>query len=213
MLLQTLKPQRVCFLELLRQNKFATTKLDDPNVVVARIQTTYSIQTTLVGLTHQDLKAASEKLVQQAQPVIQSTPTSNKGVSDFPFAHLHTLSQFSVLQSTIRVKELAETADKLDMPAVALTDLGNLMGAFHFVKSVKQVNAQRAADDTRSPLKPIVGITLNVCENHQDRSRRDDGYQVVFLAKKQSGISKPIQTLFTGIHERLFIMCLVLIEI
>ena len=104
-----------------------------------------------------------------------------------PFAHLHTLSQFTVLQSTIRVKELAETADQMGMPAVALTDLGNLMGAFHFVKSVKQVNASRAEDDDRPQLKPIVGITLNVCEDHLDRSRRDDGYQMVFLAKNKAG--------------------------
>ena len=175
------------FLELIRQNKFTNSKLEELAIVVARIQETYPNLVPLVGLTHQNLKAASEKLVKDAQPVIQAVPTSKQGLSDFAFAHLHTLSQFSVLQSTIRVKELAETADKLDMPAVALTDLGNLMGAFHFVKSVKQVNAQRAKDDNRPPLKPIVGITLNVCENHQDRSRRDDGYQVVFLAKNKAG--------------------------
>ena len=175
------------FLELIRQNKFSNAKLENATVIIARIQETYSSQVPLVGLKHQNLKAASERLVQKTQPEIQVSPTSQQGTSDFPFAHLHTLSQFSVLQSTIRVKELAETADKLDMPAVALTDLGNLMGAFHFVKSVKQVNAQRAADDTRPPLKPIVGITLNVCENYQDRSRRDDGYQVVFLAKNKTG--------------------------
>ena len=175
------------FLELIRQDKFTTSKLDNLKFVVARIQETYPSEVPLVGLSHQNLKAASAKLVQQAQPVSQVLSTTNQSTSDFPFAHLHTLSQFSVLQSTIRVKELAETADKLNMPAVALTDLGNLMGAFHFVKSVKQVNAQRASDDNRSPLKPIVGITLNVCENHQDRSRRDDGYQMVFLAKNKSG--------------------------
>ena len=75
----------------------------------------------------------------------------------------------------------------MGMPAVALTDLGNLMGAFHFVKSVKQVNAKRAEGDDRPPLKPIVGITLNVCEDHLDRSRRDNGYQIVFLAKNKAG--------------------------
>jgi DNA polymerase-3 subunit alpha len=175
------------FFELIRQNKLTNDSLEDSASVVARIQESYANQVPVVGLTHQNLKAASAKLAQQEQPVAQNAPPPTQTVSDLPFAHLHTFSQFSVLQSTIRVKELVETADKLNMPAVALTDLGNLMGAFHFVKSVKQINAQRQDDDHRPPLKPIVGITLNVCENHQDRSRRDDGYQVVFLAKNKSG--------------------------
>ncbi|MGB0280276.1 MAG: PHP domain-containing protein, partial [Flavobacteriaceae bacterium] len=175
------------FLELIRQNKCSYNSVEDAAALVGRIQDSYPDQVPLVGLTHQNLKAASAKLVQQAQPPTQTATPPTQPVSDLPFAHLHTLSQFSVLQSTIRVNELAQTADKLDMPAVALTDLGNLMGAFHFVKAVKQVNAQRVEDDQRPPLKPIVGITLNVCENHQDRSRRDDGYQVVFLAKNKAG--------------------------
>ncbi|MGB0444231.1 MAG: DNA polymerase III subunit alpha, partial [Flavobacteriaceae bacterium] len=175
------------FLELIRQNKCSFNNVEDAAALEGRIRDSYPNQVPLVGLTHQNLKAASKKLVQQEQPPAQTATSPTQTISDLPFAHLHTLSQFSVLQSTIRVNELAQTADKLDMPAVALTDLGNLMGAFHFVKAVKQVNAQRAEDDQRPPLKPIVGITLNVCENHQDRSRRDDGYQVVFLAKNKAG--------------------------
>ena len=175
------------FLELIRQNKCSYNNVEDAAALEGRIRDSYPDQVPLVGLTHQNLKAASKKLIQQEQPPAQTATSPTQTISDLPFAHLHTLSQFSVLQSTIRVNELAQTADKLDMPAVALTDLGNLMGAFHFVKAVKQVNAQRAEDDQRPPLKPIVGITLNVCENHQDRSRRDDGYQVVFLAKNKAG--------------------------
>jgi DNA polymerase-3 subunit alpha len=175
------------FLELIRQNKFTLSNEENPGFITSKIQEKYPTQVPLAGITHQNLKKASEKLVQKEQPEANILPLPSNKISDLPFAHLHTFSQFSVLQSTIRVKELAETADNLNMPAVALTDLGNLMGAFHFVKSVKQVNAQRPEDDSRPPLKPIVGITLNVCENHLDRSRRDNGYQMVFLAKNKAG--------------------------
>ncbi len=178
------------FFELIRNCDFSWDVLENAPSVIAQIQKTYPDKVSRIGLSHQNLKAASEKLLSQKQPTLPPTETaieSFQPISDMPFVHLHTLSQFSVLQSTIRVKELAETADRLSMPAVALTDLGNLMGAFHFVKSVKQVNNQRAQDDNRPLLKPIVGITLNVCENHQDRSRRDDGYQMVFLAKNKTG--------------------------
>ena len=175
------------FFELLRQNKFPANQITDGQLLVSRLNETFKEAVPLIGLLHTDLKAASAKLIQEKQAPVSVPAAPAKTALSTPFAHLHTLSQFTVLQSTIRVKELAETADQMGMPAVALTDLGNLMGAFHFVKSVKQVNANRAEDDDRPPLKPIVGITLNVCEDHLDRSRRDNGYQMVFLAKNKAG--------------------------
>ena len=175
------------FFELLRQNKFPANQITDGELLVSRLNETFEEAVPLIGLSHTDLKAASAKLIQEMQTPVSIPAATTKTAPSTPFAHLHTLSQFTVLQSTIRLRELAETADQMGMPAVALTDLGNLMGAFHFVKSVKQVNANRAEDDDRPPLKPIVGITLNVCEDHLDRSRRDDGYQMVFLAKNKAG--------------------------
>ena len=175
------------FFELLRQNKFPVNQIIDGELLVSRINENFEMAVPLIGLSHKNLKAASATLAQDKQDPVIVSDTSAKTTLSAPFAHLHTLSQFTVLQSTIRVKELAETADRMGMPAVALTDLGNLMGAFHFVKSVKQVNAKRTEGDDRPPLKPIVGITLNVCEDHLDRSRRDNGYQMVFLAKNKAG--------------------------
>ena len=175
------------FFELLRQNKFPVNQIIDGELLVSRINENFEMGVPLIGLSHKNLKAASATLAQDKQDPVIVSDTSAKTTLSASFAHLHTLSQFTVLQSTIRVKELAETADRMGMPAVALTDLGNLMGAFHFVKSVKQVNAKRTEGDDRPPLKPIVGITLNVCEDHLDRSRRDNGYQMVFLAKNKAG--------------------------
>ena len=175
------------FFELLRQNKFPVNQIIDGELLVSRINENFEMAVPLIGLSHENLKAASATLSQYKQDPVIVSDTSAKTTLSAPFAHLHTLSQFTVLQSTIRVKELAETADRMRMTAVALTDLGNLMGAFHFVKSVKQVNAKRTEGDNRPPLKPIVGITLNVCEDHLDRSRRDNGYQMVFLAKNKAG--------------------------
>ena len=175
------------FLELIRQNTLDVSSVNDARLLVTRIQESYTSEVPLLGLKHQDLKKASAALVEDVQIPMPPSSQSEQAVSSTPFAHLHTFSQFSVLQSTIRVKELAEKAAELHMPAVALTDMGNLMGAFHFVKSVKEVNAKLKEAGNSPPLKPIVGITLNVCENHQDRSRRDDGYQMVFLAKNKKG--------------------------
>src|SRR5690606_35221283 len=84
-------------------------------------------------------------------------------------------------------------AAKADMPAVALTDHGNMMGAFHFVntalgynKEIEAKNAEALAQGkppVGRPLKPIVGCEFYVCEDRKDKSRKDNGYQIVFLAK------------------------------
>ena len=101
------------------------------------------------------------------------------------FVHLHTHSQYSVLQSTSRINDLVKAAADDQMPAVTLTDHANLMGAFHFIKAIKKHNAD--LPQGAAPLKPILGCEFYVCENHQDRSRRDNGYQIVFIAKNKKG--------------------------
>ena len=83
------------------------------------------------------------------------------------------------------------------MPAVALTDHGNMMGAFHFVKEIGIHNKAlalrkkdaEAADEVfnQKPIKPIVGCEFFVCEDHSNKSQKDNGYQMVFLAKNKKG--------------------------
>jgi DNA polymerase-3 subunit alpha len=83
------------------------------------------------------------------------------------------------------------------MPAVAITDHANLMGAFHFVRDIlyhnktAQVKNEEALANGDSPseviIKPIVGCEFFVCEDHLDKSRKDNGYQIVFLAKNKKG--------------------------
>ena len=83
------------------------------------------------------------------------------------------------------------------MPAVAMTDHANMMGAFHFVNQVlnhnKGVEARNKAAiekgeaGVEQAITPIVGCEFFVCENHLDKSRKDNGYQVVLLAKNKRG--------------------------
>lgn len=114
-----------------------------------------------------------------------------------PFAHLHNHTQYSVLQSTISIKKLVEASARMKMPAVAFTDIGNMMGAFEFVSAVEKHNkalaakkedAQAAGNEFDStPLLPIVGCELFVCRNRLDKSTKDDGYRIPFLAKNKRG--------------------------
>ena len=157
----------------------------------------------LIGLRHINLKEASQKIKQQfgerqANLVSQEEIAENKQVLiDADFVHLHNHTQFSVLQSTISVAKLVKAASDNKMPAVAITDHANLMGAFHFVrdilyhnKAAKAKNEEAVANgDSPSEviIKPIVGCEFYVCEDHLDKSRKDNGYQIVFLAKNKNG--------------------------
>ena len=168
------------FLELLRQNKFT---LDELQQSTQDIQKTYTDVVPLVGLEHRNLHKETAALQSPQQP---ETKSDESKVETLPFCHLHTHTQFSVLQSTISVKKLVEEAVAMNMPAVAITDIGNLMGAFHFVKVVNQHN-KSIEEGEGKPIKPIIGITLNVCKNYLDRSHRDDGHQIVLIAKNKKG--------------------------
>ena len=99
---------------------------------------------------------------------------------DASFVHLHNHSKFSVLQAASGVKDLAQKAQEDGMPAVALTDMGNMYGAFHFV------NACEAAG-----VKPIIGLEAYFVEDRHmkrfTRDHRDKRYQQVFLAKNRQG--------------------------
>ncbi|MCK5678003.1 MAG: DNA polymerase III subunit alpha, partial [Flavobacteriaceae bacterium] len=138
----------------------------------------------LIGLKHINLKTESKKLKEKkVQKLdVQKDTSIQANLVDVQFTHLHNHSQFSILQSTSSVSGLIQAGIKNKMPAVALTDTGNMMGAFVFVKEILNYNK-----DAETPIKPIVGCEFNVCENHLDKKNKDNGYQVVILAKNKKG--------------------------
>ena len=93
-----------------------------------------------------------------------------------PFSHLHVHSQYSILQATSEIPALIQHAKSLNMPAIAMTDHGNMMGAFHFVR-----------DALANNIKPIVGCEFNICRDRFNKSQKDDGFQTVLLAKNKAG--------------------------
>lgn len=114
-----------------------------------------------------------------AAPEIEAEPETEQ-ISDVTFTHLHCHSKFSVLRATAGVKELVAKAKSQNMPAVALTDLGNMYGAFAFVSE-----AQSAG------IKPIVGCEFYVVDDlHKKkftRENKDKRYQIPMLAKNRNG--------------------------
>ena len=173
------------FLELLRKDILHPEVFDNQQAQTLEIR---EMRTPfkLIGLSHQNLKEASAVLKKDKGDIKKSTLHSgiSSGLADAPFVHLHNHSQFSVLQATSRINQLVEAAAADNMPAIAITDHGNLMGAFHFIKAIDKHNINVEKD---KKIKPIVGCEFYVCGDHKDKTRRDDGYQIVFLAKNKAG--------------------------
>lgn len=185
-----------CFFELIRTDVFTAAQLDCGEADLAEFKKINPGRIEPVGLQHLNLKEASAALrVQQEKAQAGSTApgastpgrtTPGGGIpailKDAPFVHLHNHTQFSVLQSTISIPDLIQATAAQGFTAVALTDHANMMGAFHFVNQT--LNHNKKAEQ---PIKPIVGCEFQVCENHLDKSIKDNGYQIVFLAKNKNG--------------------------
>ena len=192
-----------CFLELVKREVFTHEELDVPPTYFHDFRENNPQTIQLIGLKHINLKAASDairKRLEKLQSVdIPEAPSQEikEELKEVDFVHLHNHTQFSVLQSTISVPDLVKAAAKYKMPAVAMTDHANMMGAFHFVSAVLNHNKAAEAKNNEAVekgeepqeviIKPIVGCEFFVCENHKDKSRKDNGYQVVFLAKNKNG--------------------------
>jgi DNA polymerase III subunit alpha len=114
------------------------------------------------------------------------------------FSHLHNHSQYSVLQSVSDVAELVKRAADYNMPAIALTDHGNMYATFLFWQTVeKQNKAIKAFNEAiekgeksggkKNELKCLIGCELNISKDRKDKSKQDNGYAIPFLAKNKRG--------------------------
>ncbi|MEC4113041.1 DNA polymerase III subunit alpha [Myroides pelagicus] len=190
-----------CFLELIKKGVFSKDELQCDDTYIQRYVQTNPEPFPLIGLEHINLKKASEEVHQRLSKLQTGisdviSDEERKRFNVARFGHLHVHTQFSVLQSTIAVPKLVAKSAELNLSAVAMTDHGNMMGAFHFVMEVNDHN-KRIADQNKEReekgegllplLKPIVGCEFFICEDHTDKTKKDNGYQVVLLAKNKKG--------------------------
>ena len=77
------------------------------------------------------------------------------------FAHLHVHTEYSMLDGAARVADLVAEVARQEMPAIAMTDHGNVFGAFDFYKQAKKVG-----------VKPIIGIEAYVAPESRFEKKR-----------------------------------------
>src|SRR5688572_20772039 len=96
------------------------------------------------------------------------------------FSHLHCHTQFSLLDGAANISDMMKKAHADGMPAVALTDHGNMFGAFKFVAEANKYN-----------VKPIVGCEFYMVEDRHKKTFNKDSKDIrhhqLLLAKDQNG--------------------------
>ncbi|HEV2966013.1 MAG TPA: DNA polymerase III subunit alpha [Chthoniobacterales bacterium] len=114
------------------------------------------------------------------------------------FVHLHLHTEYSLLDGAIRMRELMKKAAEYEMPAVAVTDHGNLFGAIEFYQEA-----------TKAGIKPIIGCEAYVApRSHKEKasSLRDAAYHFTLLAENEIGYRNLVKLISTahldGFHYR-----------
>ena len=189
-----------CFLELIRIKNYSLTELEQSDGYYEDFLKQNKSLIEPVGIKHINLKKKSTLIKQKLNDKLENFADQNVVVSkellNSNFVHLHNHSQFSVLQSTISIKDLVDSTSKNNMPAVALTDHANMMGSFRFINEINKYNKQiiidnsklsDGSDEIKPQIKPILGCEFFVCEDHLNKSFKDYGHQIVLLAKNKNG--------------------------
>ncbi len=93
------------------------------------------------------------------------------------FVHLHVHTQYSLLDGMIRLEDLFKKAREYKMPAIAITDHGNMFGAIDFYQQAY-----------KQGIKPIIGCELYVAQNKlTDRTAGESSKHLIVLVKNAQG--------------------------
>lgn len=176
-----------CFLELVRIGVIDKNELKTNDEYINRFKEANPKPFQLIGLNIQpyqpeELKEnAPEEKEATSETVSKAELKENKELlSSYPFVHLHNHTQFSILQSTSDIKSIVNMAMDMGMPAVGITDTGNMMGVFQFVSECE-----------KNGIKAIVGCEFYVAEEytrHQfTKDQPDKRFKQVLIAKNMAG--------------------------
>lgn len=120
------------------------------------------------------------------------------------FSHLHVHTQFSLLDGAASIQKLYKKAIADQMPALAISDHGNMFGVFEFVSE-----AYKHKDANGKPLvKPIVGCEFYITANRHIKSftkdQRDQRNHQILLAKNEEGYRNLVKLTSLGFIEGMY---------
>jgi len=120
------------------------------------------------------------------------------------FSHLHVHTQFSLLDGAASIQNLYKKAIKDGMPALAISDHGNMFGAFEFV-----AEAYKHKDDKGNlKIKPVVGCEFYITTNRHQKTftkdQKDPRYHQILLAKNEQGYKNLVKLTSLGFIEGMY---------
>ena len=107
------------------------------------------------------------------------------------FVHLHVHTQYSILDGQASIASLFERAKELEMPALAITDHGNMYGVKEFLKVAKKY----------PEIKPIIGCEVYVTRHYDHKLKDKDHrsyFHLILLAKNYNGYKNLMKIVSTG---------------
>ncbi len=120
------------------------------------------------------------------------------------FSHLHVHTQFSLLDGAASIQNLYKKAIEDNMPALAITDHGNMFGVFEFVKEAYN----HKGEDGKPKVKPVVGCEFYITENRHrktfSKEEKDPRRHQVLLAKNDQGYRNLVKLTSLGYIEGMY---------
>ena len=108
------------------------------------------------------------------------------------FVHLHNHSEYSMLDGASKIEDMAKWASENNAPAIALTDHGNMFGAWDFYKTVKEVG-----------VNPIMGCEVYIAptSRHTKDKEENSAYHLTLLAENNEGYANLVKMCSIGYTE------------
>jgi DNA polymerase-3 subunit alpha len=124
------------------------------------------------------------------------------------FSHLHVHTQYSLLDGAAPIKSLYKKAIKDNMPALAISDHGNMFGAFQFVAEAYKHPADPTNKKSPPKVKPIVGCEFYITENRHrktfSKEEKDPRHHQILLAKNEQGYKNLMKLTSLGFIEGMY---------
>ncbi|MDR2962426.1 MAG: DNA polymerase III subunit alpha [Bacteroidales bacterium] len=174
-----------CFFELVRRNILTENDLQKPNEWLKSFQENNPSPIAPAPIIIEsnfakaDKDAKPEKTKEETPKLSEQSNTLQTPETERRFVHLHVHTQYSLLDGAAAIDALVAKALADNMPALAITDHGNMYGVKEFYNTCK-----------KKGLKPILGCEAYIVNNYElghDGKKDKSNHHLVLLAKNHTG--------------------------
>lgn len=109
------------------------------------------------------------------------------------FSHLHLHTEYSLLDGAARINKVVKVAKEMGMPAIAITDHGNMYGVVQFFNACVKLDEKYYREHGVPIVKPIIGCEFYLCDDLNIKSGKSQFYHLILLAKDEVGYNNLCQ--------------------